>query len=249
MQPVFRESQSKELHDRSRTTSVSPQATPVGRTVLVRQITQTLPAVLALVWPVLAAYPDELDVEVGLRANVLLGDGVPANDILGIGVVSSFDLRDGWFAATALDAYAYDFERPSSIVGIPQDPSIKDIDASATSVVLSAHLGRRSGVGGRGFRWFWMAGLGVGFPHVGDVAGPTADGGTFDMTFDAGTELHVMGTFGTSYYFTPTWSATAAARVEHHFMDIRLTDRVSGATASIDSQSPVGAFLAVNYAF
>jgi hypothetical protein len=60
-------------------------------------------------------------------------------------------------------------------------------------------------------------GLGVGFPDVDDIGGPTATGGTFDLTYDAKTEFHVMGTLGTTYHFTSIWAVTLAARVEHHF--------------------------------
>ena len=58
-----------------------------------------------------------------------------------------------------------------------------------------------------------------------------------------------MGTLGTSYNFSKSWSTSFAARVEHHFMDVLITDLVTGATAKIDSQSPVGAYLSLNYRF
>lgn len=210
---------------------------------------QRIALFVILISSISAAYSQESQYQIGLRGNVLLGDGVPANDILGFGVVGRYYLRDGWFAAAALDTYSYDFERPSKIVGIPQDPAVKDIDASANNTVLSGFAGRRYGDSRRGFNWFWMAGLGVGFPDVDDVSGPTASGGTFDLTFDAKTEVHISGSLGTSYHFTPAWSVTFAARVEHHFMDIQITDRVTDSTASVNSQSPIGAYLSVNYGF
>ena len=36
------------------------------------------------------AQDDESKFEIGLRANVLLGDGVPANDILGFGIIGRY---------------------------------------------------------------------------------------------------------------------------------------------------------------
>jgi hypothetical protein len=210
---------------------------------------QNIATFLALFSLVSTAYSDEPRYEIGLRANVLLGDGVPANDILGFGVIGRYKLRDGWFAGAALDVYDYDFERPSPLVGIQQDPAVKTIDAAASNTVLSGFVGRHYGETSRGFDWFWTAGLGVGFPDVDDISGPTATGGTFDLTFDASTEIHVMGTLGTTYHFTPIWSVTLAARLEHHFMDIQVTDRITGATGKVDSQSPHGAYLSVNYSF
>ena len=214
-----------------------------------RQAIRTIAMVLAFLSLVSAVHSEEAKFEVGVRGNVLLGDGVPANDILGVGVIGRYYLRDGWFAAAALDAYDYDFERPSLLMGIPQDPAVKDIDASASNTVISGLVGRRYGDSSRGFDWFWAAGLGIGFPDVDDVSGPTASGGTFDLTFDANTEIHLMGNLGTSYHFSPAWSVTFAARIEHHFMDIQITDRVSGSTANVDSQTPVGAYLSVSYGF
>ena len=214
-----------------------------------RQRSQSIAVILVLCLIVSTAHADETRYEIGLRANVLLGDGVPANDILGFGVIGRYDLQNGWFAGATLDSYDYDFERPSLILGIAQDPAVKDIDASASITVLGGFVGRRYGDSSQGFDWFWTAGLGIGFPDVDDISGPTDMGGTFDLTFDTKTEIHLIGTLGTSYHFTPAWSATFAARLEHHFMDIQITDRVTGSTGKVDSQTPVGAYLSINYSF
>ena len=187
--------------------------------------------------------------ELGIRANVLLGDGLPANDILGAGGIVRYYRTDGWVVGATLDSYDYDFEHVARILGIQQETNVKSIDAAASNTVLGGFVGQRHGKADRGFDWFWTVGLGIGFPDVKDQSGPTAGGGTFDIMTDAKTEYHLMGTLGTSYHFTPSWSASFAARLEHHFMDVTLTDRVSGATRKIDSQTPTGAFLSVNYRF
>ncbi len=195
------------------------------------------------------ARSDETRYEIGLRANVLLGDGVPANDILGLGVIGRYRLRDGWFIGAGLDLYDYDFERPWKLVGLQQDPNVDTIDASADNSVLSGSIARLYNETDHGFDWFWTLGVGIAFPNVDNVAGPTDTGGTFDLTFDVGNEIHLMATLGSSYNFSESWSASFAARVEHHFMDVLITDRISGNTAEVDSQSPIGAFLSLNYRF
>ena len=184
-----------------------------------------------------------------MRGNVLLGDGLPANDILGVGVIGRYYLDNGWFTGATLDAYEYDFEHAARVAGIVQDPNEKEIDALASSTVVSAFVGRMYGESNNGFDWFWQAGLGVGFPEVDNFNGSIDGGGTFALTYDAKTEIHVMSSLGTSYRFSPTWSATFAARLEHHFMDVTSTDTVSGATTSIDSQSPIGAYLSIDFRF
>jgi hypothetical protein len=192
---------------------------------------------------------DESKFEVGFRANVLLGDGVPSNDILGLGVISRYRLSDGWFIGAGLDLYEYDFERPWRIVGLEQDPAADVIDAPADSTVFNGSLGRLYNETDRGFDWFWTLGLGYSLPNVDSVSGLTDTGEAFDLTFDVGNEIHLMASLGTSYNFSSIWSATFAARVEHHFMDVLITDRESGNTAKVDSQSPIGAYLSLNYRF
>lgn len=197
-----------------------------------------------------SAYSDDARFDVGARVSVLLGDGVPANDIIGPGIIGRYHLRDGWFIGFSLDSYEYDFEEPADrVVGIPQDPTISSIDASATNVVLAGSLGRQYGNTDKGFDWFWTLGVGAGFPDVDDVSGPTEGGGMFDLTADAKTEIHLMGSLGTSFHFNPNWYATFAARFEHHFMDITVTDRVTGMSGTVDSQSPLGGYLGITYSF
>lgn len=195
------------------------------------------------------AYSDEARYEIGLRANVLLGDGVPANDILGAGVIARYRLTNGWFIGAGIDTYAFDYERPWRIVGLAQDPNVATIDASADSTVLNGSIGRLYNETNHGFDWFWTLGIGFASVNVDDVVGPTDTGEAFDIMTDAGSEIHLMATLGSSYNFSDSWSASFAARVEHHFMDVLITDRVSGNTAKLDSQSPIGAFFSLNYRF
>lgn len=204
---------------------------------------------LALSSPLVVAQEIDPKFEIGLRGNVLLGDGVPANDILGYGIIGRYRSNNGWLIGAAIDAYEYDFEHPTKIVGLRQDPAVDVIDALADSTVLSGFIGRLHNETDHGFDWFWTLGIGFASPSVDDVSGPTDTGGTFDMTFDVGNEIHLMGTLGTSYNFADSWSATFAARLEHHFMDVLITERVTGNTAKIDSQSPMGAFISLNYKF
>ena len=214
-----------------------------------QQKSQCLAIFLLLFILVPTAHSDETRYEVGLRANVLLGDGVPANDILGLGVIGRYRLNDGWFIGAGIDTYAFDYERPWRILGLEQDPNVDTIDASADSTVFNGSIGRLYNETDHGFDWFWTLGLGFASVSIDDLAGPTDTGGTFDLTFDAASEIHLMASLGASYNFSEKWSTSFAARVEHHFMDVLITDRVSGNTAQLDSQSPIGAYLSLNYRF
>lgn len=187
--------------------------------------------------------------ELGARGNVMLGDGIPANDMLGYGVIGRYYRNNGWFVGASLDTTAFDFEHVASLVGIRQDPAEKSIDADATNTILGGFLGRQYGNTERGFDWFWTAGISVGFPEVDPVTGPVDGGGIFTITTDAGTEFHLTSSLGTSYHFSPAWSASLMGRLEHHFTNYTLTDSVSGATRAIDSQTPMGVSISVNFKF
>lgn len=211
--------------------------------------TRFLVIILLFGAPAWAAAEDEWRFEIGPRANVLLGNGKPANDILGFGVVGRYKLNNGWFIGAAVDSYEYDFERPAKVLGIPTDPDADVIDANGDYTALSGSIGRLYNETNRGFDWYWTLGLGFASPNVDDVSGPTEAGGTFDITFDVGSEIHVMGALGTSYNFSNKWSVGFTARLEHQFLDMTMTDTVSGNTTKLDSQTAMGASIGFNYRF
>ncbi len=187
--------------------------------------------------------------ELGVRANVLLGDGQPANDILGVGINGRYYLSDGWFVGAAIESYDYDFERPIEVVGLRQDPAVKTIDAKTSMTVASAALGRVYGRESGKFDWFWSLGLGAGFPDVANATGPLDGGGTFDLRTDAGTELHIQAKLGIAYQFSERWSVNAAARAEQHMMDYKVREQSTGNTGKVDSQTPLGMHLGISYRF
>lgn len=187
--------------------------------------------------------------EVGLRANLLLGNGTPANDMIGFGIAGRYYLAEGWFIGAALETYDFDFERPIEVVDLEQDRNVDVIDASVSTTVVSAALGKQYGADNAGFDWFWSIGIGAGFPDVDSVSGPLSTGGTFELDTTSSTEFHLMGQLGTSYHFSTHWSVNFTARAEYHFIDYEVTDRETGATGSIDSQTPLGLHFGSSYRF
>ena len=187
--------------------------------------------------------------DLSLRTNVLLGDEQSSKEVLGYGVIGRYHLGRGWFTGATLDSYEYDYEHASHLGGFSQDPAASEIDALATNTVISGFIGRLYGGTNQGFDWFWTAGLGVGFPSVNNFSGYTNGGEPFAVSYEANTEIHLTSSIGTSYHFTPTWSATFAARLEHHFKEVTATDSVSGTINTIDAQSPHGAYLSIDYRF
>lgn len=202
----------------------------------------------------LPAYADESaagksKLELGLSTNVPLGDGESSNSALGFGVIGRYYLNDGWFTGATVDSYDIDFENTAELVAVAPDADTQAVDALATNTVVSGFVGRLYGAPDTGFDWFWSAGVGIGFPEISGFNTNMADGDSFALSLDRSAKVHLMGSIGTSYRFTPTWSATFAARLEHHFSDVTATDSASGISNTLDAGSPLGAYFSVDYRF
>jgi len=185
----------------------------------------------------------------GVRANVFAADGEPANDMLGYGVHGKYDLSSTWRLGFGLDFSDFDFERPWKIAGIAQDPDVKEvIDANASSKLFSAWVERPFSVRGN-LEWIWKAGLGFNSVDVDDVIGPAADGGSFDITTDVGSEFVVLAGTGLQWQFANSWNIDAMLNIQQRFADWKVTDRVSGKSGSLNDYTVWGLQLGVVYDF
>ena len=54
------------------------------------------------------------------------------------------------------------------------------------------------------------------------------------MTFDVSSELLLTGSGGVRYGIGSTWQLELAFRLDQHFADWTVTDRISGATGTVD---------------
>jgi len=187
--------------------------------------------------------------EIGLRANVMRGDDLPADNVRGIGLSWRYYFDEGWFVETALESYDYEIEVPAWMVGPRYLPRTAADDLEAGIVVLSAVFGRHYGGSDQRFSWFWSAGLGVGLPDVQNIHNASDADNPYPVKVEAGTEIHLTAALGTACHFSRHWSLIVAGRVEHHFIDIQVTDSVGNAMGMIDSQSPVGGYLSLNYRY
>ena len=92
-------------------------------------------------------------------------------------------------------------------------------------------------------------GAGVNSVDVDDQAGLLAGGGSFDIAIDAGTEWVASASVGLRVRVGERFLFEPALRLDQHFADWDVTDRVSGATASIDDYLLKGVHLAFAYRF
>ena len=169
--------------------------------------------------------------EMGVRLDVLVADGEPANDMPSAGVYGRYRLGDRWR------------------LGLAGDDSVGEIDAKATSTAFTAWIERVYERPGRRLEWFWGAGGGFATVDVDDVTGPLLGGGTYDITQEVGTEILVGASAGFRFRFAERWALEAALRLDQHLTDWTVTDRVSGRTTDLDDYLVKGGHFGLSYRF
>jgi hypothetical protein len=205
----------------------------------------TTASLLALLIPV-AGHAQDDRFDFGVRFNALAGDGEPSNDMLGAGIYGHYRLNKNWLVGAGLDFSDFDFERPHKIIGITP---VATTDADASSTTVSVWIERRYDRPGKRFGWFWTAGAGFSSVDVDDITGPTAGGGTFNITTDADTETLLLGSVGLRYRFAQKWTWQGALRIEQHFADWKVFDRVSGRVDTVDDYTVKGLHFGVERSF
>ncbi|HEU4779437.1 MAG TPA: hypothetical protein VFS58_06095 [Steroidobacteraceae bacterium] len=183
----------------------------------------------------------------GVWVGVDVADGEPANDIPGFGLQLRYSLSENWALGAGVGLTEYDFETPAAILGITQDPSVEPIDALAEATTFSAWAERAFVPGEGQTTWFLGAGLGAASVDVPDVAGARADGGQFDIHTEVSTEIIVTGFAGVRRTLGDRWYAEFRVHANQHFADWAMTDRVSGATGTIDDYLSFGGQLTAGF--
>ena len=188
--------------------------------------------------------------DLGVRANVLVGNGEPTNDMLGYGLFARFRVGSGWRVGVGVDhTPEFDVEGIAGLVGQSQDPAADVIDAKGSATVVRAWLERSYPSAGGGFEWFWTVGAGAGNVEVDEVSGPRAGGGTFTVDTDAGTEFIAAGSLGLRWFFVRMVALEVAGRLDYHFADWTLQETVSGSSATVDDYLVTGGHVGFTFRF
>lgn len=197
----------------------------------------------------LPATAEESRFDLGLRLNLLGGSGDPTNDVLGGGLFGHYELNERWSLGFSLDySDEFDIERSPASLGLVQDPSAEVVDSKASFIGGKIWIERVYRREGR-TEWFWGVGVGADSIDVNPATGPLADGGTFDITIDAGTDLIVLGTAGLRLKVGQRGAFEFALRADQHFADWKVIDRVSGAMANVSNYTLTGAHIGWIYRF
>jgi hypothetical protein len=201
-----------------------------------------------------AAEPSPLEAEerrrfdLGLRVNVMAGDGEPTNDVLGYGLFAQVALDESWSIGFALDhSPEFDVERTAKIVGFDQRGDEEEIDSKGTSNTLSDWIERAYG---EGLQWVWGIGAGVSDVEVDPLDGVRPDGTSFRVETDAGTEVLVIASGGLRKWFAArTWAFSAEVRLEQRFGGWKLHEVRTGDTAEIDDYLLTGIHVGLSRRF
>jgi hypothetical protein len=187
--------------------------------------------------------------EFGLRGQILLADGEPANDLPGYGAFARYRFNERWSVGLAVDQTEYDFEQPARLLGLQQDPAVEPVDALAEATTFSLWLQRSYSRPGSRIVWFWGVGVGVVSVDVPDVSGPLASGGVFDVHTEVDSEIIASALGGLQWNLSRLLFLEFAGRVEQHFADWQITDRVSGATGTVEDYLTYGGHLGLGFRF
>jgi len=190
------------------------------------------------------------DFSLGFRFDVVGADGEPTNDMLGASVAGRYRLNDRWWLGMAFDhSPEFDSERPYESLGLVGAASAGEVDALATANAVTAWIERVYARPGR-LEWFWGLGGGLAVVDVEDVAGPLeGGGGTYDISQDVGTELLAGASGGLRVRLGARWAFETALRLDQHFTDWTITDRVSGRTVKLDDYLVKGGHFGLVFRF
>ena len=187
--------------------------------------------------------------EVGLRADVRLGSGKPANDILGAAAILRYRLANpNWWIGASIDhSPEFDVEVPLKFFGLESEGEVAD--SIAVSTMVSVFVEYQHGADRLGWIPFGTLGLGINNIDVDDNSGTLSTGGPFNLKIDADTETVIEGSAGIRYQFSRTWSVSASALLQHRIADWTVEETESGQTTTIDDYTVSGAYFGVNYRF
>jgi hypothetical protein len=215
-----------------------------------RRPTVWVSAAVLFVAPCVVEAQSEERFQIGARGIIVTAGGEPANDILSIGGFGRFRLNEAWLLGFSVDQAEYDFEVPTRVLGLVQPPEPAEvIDGSVSSTIVGAWIEREYGGASSRTVLFWGTGAGIAFIEVDDAAGPLADGGTFDITTDAGTEVIASGIVGFRWRPGSRFFLELAGRVDHHFSEWDVEDRVSGRTGTTEDYTGFGGHFGLGFRF
>jgi hypothetical protein len=166
------------------------------------------------------------------------GEGTLVGDMQGWGGFLLIPLNRDWSIGGGFDRLTYDMETPVDVLDIPtNDPERVD---SLTRVSRIRGDLRRHFRRGRRVEPYLEAGLHVFFGDAADAQGVTLAGGVYRLTIETPTTAAWNFSMGTNLLIVDHVLLNIALSYGRAFREYRVTDTVSGQTATINPLSPLG---------
>lgn len=186
----------------------------------------------------------------GIYANVFGVSGKPSGDVLGIGFMTNYQLKNLWFLDIELIQTEADFDNPLKVLELAQDESITSTATAVyNSTIVMLRLGKTIKTSNPSFDGYWSTGLGVNTIDVDTITGPLLEGESFKVSTDAKTETIIGLNAGIRQHLNDDWDINYALRVNYHFADWTVKDIVSSTSKNIDNYILYGVLIGVERRF
>ncbi|MFV2055322.1 MAG: outer membrane beta-barrel protein [Thiohalomonadales bacterium] len=182
------------------------------------------------------AQAEPAQLEFGLRGNVELANGTPANDILGYGIFGRYHINPKWGIGFAIDFADYDLENPAKKLNIPDsDPKI--IDAKTSSTMISAWAERYFNDIFDETIVYTNFGLGVNSIDVDNAKGNVQGGGTYEIKTNVDSDIVLLIGVGIQAPLGNSWVFDSNLGFRQHFGTWSMQDLESSAKGTVDGFS------------
>jgi len=186
----------------------------------------------------------------GVYANVFGASGQPSGDVLGIGFMTQYQLKNLWFLDIELIQTEADFDNPLKVLELAQDESITStVNAVYNSTIVMLRLGKIIKTSNPVFDAYWSAGLGINTIDVDTITGPLLEGESFKVATDAQTETLIGLSGGIRQHLNDNWDINYALRINYHVADWTVKDIISSTSKKIDNYVLYGVMIGVERRF
>jgi hypothetical protein len=179
----------------------------------------------------------------GYRFEVLTADGSPANEMMGSGGFLHYHIADHYRIEWSFEYVEYDFESPQRYLGFSR-ASTEEVESRTRSTLISVRVERSWRGRDQYFHPLVFTGLGMGYTVIDDIGG-TENGEIFDINAEGGVETVPFCGAGFRYQHMG-WEVDGGVKVERHFADWNLEDRVSGREGEVGDYTAWGLWLGLS---
>ncbi|MFH1748326.1 MAG: hypothetical protein ABIG44_14940 [Planctomycetota bacterium] len=180
---------------------------------------------------------------IGYRVELLTAGGSPADDMMGSGAYAHYQIGNNYRVEWAFEYVEYDFESPQRYLGFARGAT-EDVDSRTRCTLISLRVERAWLDAEAAVRPLAFAGLGMGYAVIDDVRG-SADNQSFDINAEGGIETVPCAGVGLRYC-NRRFTVDGGIKLERHFTDWDLEDRLSGIQGEVGDYTAWGTWIGIS---